>query len=141
MNRLAVYRRPEQPRKPRHRPLELTDARVREILGTIRRVEWVNGVAYPYTYIRDARTRNGTLAWVVRHPFNPEVERIWAVDFRTGIPRDIGPAHRAQPSRKPRQELLPPPSPQHRLPDNPKGAAYRRAAELLGMALIRRMMK
>lgn len=129
---MKMFRPP--PRKQQGK-FKLTDAQARVRLKSIRPITCnADGtLSYPWQFVRETRTRCGTLAFVWRDPFNAANERVWAVDFKTGICRDIGPA---QPAEPPPVKLLPPPTPKL-LPPPTSHTAERRLAEKIGSAFLR----
>lgn len=125
--------------KKKPAPFILTDRKARQNLQKIVPCTWVGGIGHRWEFVRETRTKSGTLAYVYRDPFNNANERVWAVDFRDGTLRDLGPAHQPRPAPPPvralpaypRMETLPPPRIESR----------KAVARLLGEALIRRLLK
>lgn len=129
-------------RRKRHRaaPHILTDKRARTFLDRVVPVTWANGVGHRWKFVEETRTNSKTLAYIYQDPFNLENERVFAVDFRDGTLKDLGPARRRamrapkQLPAPPKPLLLPPPA-------NHAPSTRRKVAGLLGEALLRRLFK
>lgn len=123
---MAIFRRPK--RGPA--PFALTDQKARTILDSVIPSTYQNGVSYRWTFVRETRTKSGTLGFIWRDPFDPTNERVWVVDFKTGATREIGPARAAPmkilPAPSKKVQLLPPSGIRHR----------RKLAQKLGEALL-----
>lgn len=75
----------------------LTDSRARTILSSVCPVTTKEGISFRWHFVRETRTRSGTIGFVYRDPFDHLNEQIWVVDFASGAPRCIGAATKAKP--------------------------------------------
>jgi hypothetical protein len=125
-----------KPKRPKAQAFTLTDERARTMLNAVVPAVTQGHISYRWLFVRETRTKSGTLAYIYRHPFEPDVEHVFGIDFASGTLRNLGPIRRAKPQQ------IPAPTPMKLLPPPERKSRSRTSiAKLLGEEMIRRLMQ